>query len=186
MSFVIRVAYPRDAKDMAKVHCTSWQETYTGLIPNAYLDNMIGEQALDRRTTHWIRFTQDEKQVVLVAEQNSQIVAFASGGPTREHPGYDCELYTLYSYQAVQGQGIGRTLLTNLAQRLAIRGYQKMALWVLDSNPTKAWYAHQGAYEAGHRHTSIPQGKLFETRMVWDDLQTLIQNQKMSCLVTPV
>lgn len=174
MQFVIRVACPNDAKQMAKVQCTSWQQTYTGLILESYLNTMIGEQALDRRTTHWIRFTQDEKQVVLVAEQNSQIVAFASGGPTREHPGYDCELYTLYSYQAVQGQGIGQALLSTLAEHLAQCGFQKMALWVLESNPTKAWYARQGAREAGHRYTPIPQGKLFETRMVWDDLQTLI------------
>lgn len=53
-----------------------------------------------------------------MAELNGEIVAFASGGQALQHPGYDAELYTLYSLQSVQGRGIGRALLQAAAREL--------------------------------------------------------------------
>src|SRR3546814_17826616 len=35
--FVLRPALPRDADDIARVHVATWQSTYAGLVPSAYL-----------------------------------------------------------------------------------------------------------------------------------------------------
>ncbi|WP_240738432.1 GNAT family N-acetyltransferase [Deinococcus fonticola] len=97
-------------------------------------------------------------------------MAFASGGPARQYPGYEAELYTLYSLKEVQGHGIGKALLHALARELQTGGAKNMALWVLDVNPTRHWYARQGASAAGEKQ----EGALRELRMVWDDLSRLL------------
>ena len=40
MSFVVFPAGPSDAEELARVHVTSWRETYRGLLPDAFLARM--------------------------------------------------------------------------------------------------------------------------------------------------
>ncbi|BDP43189.1 hypothetical protein DAETH_31580 [Deinococcus aetherius] len=102
------------------------------------------------------------------------MVAFASGGPARDHPGIGAELYTLYALKSAQGQGIGRALVSALACELQERGFRSLALWVLASNPTHAYYAHLGGREDGEKSVPLPGGgEMCEVRVVWDDLTRL-------------
>ena len=60
------------------------------------------------------------------------------------------------------------------ARELYGRGHRTLALWVLDTNPTRAWYARQGGHEAGEKTEPLPGGaELHEVRLVWDDLAAL-------------
>lgn len=103
---------------------------------------------------------------MFVAEQGGEVVAFASVGPARDHPGYVSELMTLYALRRVQGQGIGQALLRAVMGQVQVEGGGNLALWVLASNPTRQWYAAQGAREAGEK----VDGELLEVRMAWDTL----------------
>ncbi|PNY81713.1 GNAT family N-acetyltransferase [Deinococcus koreensis] len=170
----IRPATPQDAAAIAGVHVRSWQETYTGLMPAAFLARMTDEAMRQRRETGWRQTIDQRREAVLVAEQGGQLVAFASAGDPRDHPGFDAELSTLYALRRVQGQGIGRALFQSTVQALAARGARTLALWVLDVNPTRQWYARQGAREAGKKVEVIAGGELREVRMVWDDLTPLL------------
>ena len=169
MDAIIRTARPEDAPGIARVHTQSWDETYRGLMPDDFLDRMTSDTARERRETSWAQTIEQQREQVLVAEMNSEIVAFASVGPARDHPGYDTELMTLYSLKEVQGHGIGKALLRAIARELQAGSAKNMALWVLDNNPTRAWYARQGATEAGEKQ----EGELREIRMVWNDLTHL-------------
>ncbi|WP_216323974.1 GNAT family N-acetyltransferase [Deinococcus aestuarii] len=172
--FLVRPAVPADAPGLAHVHVTSWRETYTGLMPEDFLTRATGEVARERREGFWARHLSAETgEIVLVAEREGKVVAFASGGPAREHPGFDAELYTLYALKSAHGQGIGRALVSAVARELQARGFRSLALWVLDQNPTRAFYAHLGGREAGERTEPLPGGELREVRMVWDDLAQL-------------
>lgn len=173
--FLVRPATPADAPGIAHVHVTSWRETYAGLMPEDFLTRATGEVARERREGFWTRHLgADTGEVVLVAEQGGEVVAFASGGPAREHPGIGAELYTLYALKLAHGRGIGRALVSAVARELQDRGFQSLALWVLDQNPTRAYYAHLGGREAGERTEALPGGgELREVRMVWDDLTRL-------------
>ena len=169
MDAIIRPARPEDAPGIAHVHTQSWRETYQGLISDEFLDRATSDQARTQRETNWVHTIQQQRERVYVAELNGEIVAFASVGPARDHPGYDDELMTLYSLKRVQGQGIGQRLLEQVFQDSGQAGARNMALWVLDVNPTRAWYARQGATEAGEKQ----EGELREIRMVWEDLKSL-------------
>ena len=167
----IRPAAAQDAAAVARVHQQSWQETYSGLMPAAFLARMTDEAMRQRREASWRQTIIAGDDVVFVAEQGGQVVAFASAGPPRDHPGYGAELFTLYAVRGVQGQGTGRSLLRATVQAVAERGARNLALWVLDVNPTRGWYARQGAREAGEKVEVIAGGELREVRMVWDELQ---------------
>lgn len=171
MHATIRPARTEDAPGIAHVHTRSWAETYRGLISDDFLDRATSDQARARRESNWVQTIEQQRERVYIAELNGEIVAFASVGPARDHPGYDDELMTLYSLKEVQGQGIGKKLLGQAIQDSRAGGAKNMALWVLDQNPTRQWYARQGATEAGEK----TEGELREIRMVWDDLNRLVR-----------
>ncbi|PTA68823.1 GNAT family N-acetyltransferase [Deinococcus arcticus] len=169
----IRPAMPEDAAAIAALHVDSWRETYAGLMPDDFLARMTDEAQRARRAAFWAQNIAAGTDVVLVAEEGGAVIAFASGGAARDHAGYDAELLTLYSRRAAQGRGTGRALLRAVAGQLQARGARNLALWVLDVNPTRAWYARQGAAEAGEKVEPIPGGQLREVRMVWPEIGTV-------------
>lgn len=169
MTPLIRAATPDDADAVARVHVQSWRETYRELLPGDFLERMTDRAAQERRRAMWSTLAA-QPEPVRVAVDGGQVVAFASGGAPQDHPGYDAELHTLYCLRAAQGRGTGRALLREVAGELRAGGARSLALWVLDTNPTRGWYAGQGAREAGEKQD----GALREVRMVWDDLDTLL------------
>lgn len=170
MAVTIRPATVADAPGLAHVHVTSWRETYAGLMPPDFLDRMTSDDMRAQREARWRRTIGNAVEHVWVGVQEGRVVAFASAGPPRDHPGHDAELTTLYCLQTAQGHGTGRALLGAVAQAVADSGAWTLALWVLDVNPTRQWYARQGAREAG----SKTDGPLTEIRMVWEDLTPLL------------
>ncbi|MBX8464776.1 GNAT family N-acetyltransferase [Deinococcus sp. RIT780] len=166
---LIRAATPADAPGIAAVHVQSWRETYAGLMPADFLDRMTGAEAQAQRAAFWAQNITAGQDVVRVAEADGTVLAFASAGEARDHPGFDSELFTLYALRAAQGHGTGRALLHAVAAALRERGARSMALWVLDVNPTRHWYARQGGVEGGEKRD----GALRELRLGWSDLGTL-------------
>lgn len=151
----------------------SWRETYAGLLPDGFLARMTDDAMRDRREANWHNTVSEGRETVLVGERAGEVLAFASAGPPRDHPGVDAELYTLYALREAQGLGLGRALLAEVARQLCEQGHRSLALWVLDVNPTRAWYARQGGREDGAKTVPIPGGELREVRLVWDDLGQL-------------
>ena len=163
---VIRPATPADAPAIARVHTTSWRETYAGLMPDDFLAHMTSEDMRQRREAGWERTISKRLETVLVAEQDGNVMAFASAGAARDHPGYAAELMTLYALKSAQGRGLGRALFAEIVGKLAAEGVPNLALWVLDANLTRRWYLRQGGREAGEKQD----GALREVRVVWDAL----------------
>ncbi|WP_407569050.1 GNAT family N-acetyltransferase [Deinococcus altitudinis] len=183
-SFGLRPATPADAAAIAAVQTTSWAETYRGHMPGGFLDQMTGEAARERRALQWQHTLAPHMEadrtpdIVTVAEQAGRVVAFASAGATRLHtviPGdYDAELYTLYALKSVHGLGLGRRLVAASAAALHVRGFVGLALWVLDVNPTRAFYRHLGGQELGRKTDEVPGGTLTEVALGWRDLTALL------------
>lgn len=152
------------------MHVTSWLETYDGLVPSAFLDRMTSDEMRERRTRGWSHLIGDATQVALAAEANGRVVGFVNGGPPRDHPRYDAELYALYLLREAQGRGVGAALFEALVETLRSRGAASMALWVLDANPTRGFYRRMGGVEDGEKRERIPEGELREVRFGWPNL----------------
>jgi len=75
----IRVAEAKDAAGIARIHIKSWQETYRGLMPNSYLDNLESVEG-ERRASFWRKnlSAPETRRCTWVAETNDEIIAFVS------------------------------------------------------------------------------------------------------------
>ncbi len=169
----IRPATPGDAPAIARVHTQSWRETYAGLVPPAFLHHMTGEERRAQSERGWRAAATREGQVLLVTERAGEVTGFIAGGPARDFPGYGGEVYALYLLRAAQGEGAGRALVQALARALHALGHRNLMLWVLATNPTRAFYAHLGGQALRERTEVIPEGELRAVAYGWPDLGAL-------------
>lgn len=148
MNVSIRKAEPEDAAEIANVHINAWREAYKDLLPEAYLASL--PLTFKRRLHSWrnlIQNCQATSEVLTVAESEAHgIVGFASAGPGRDEkfPKFG-ELKALYLLQEYHKRGIGNDLLQHSFQALKLMGLHSAYCWVLENNPTVAFYQHSGA-----------------------------------------
>jgi GNAT superfamily N-acetyltransferase len=134
----IRPAKPSDAHAMARIYVETWQATYRGILPDAYLVAMtIGdsEKALSREMG-------GAGVISLVAESEpGHVVGLITGGIDRRRDRiYGGEIFSLYVGQAYQRRGIGKALVTHLVDRMNRLGIFAAKVQVLQANPCRRFY----------------------------------------------
>jgi GNAT superfamily N-acetyltransferase len=169
MKILIRAATKVDAEAIAHVHVESWQTTYAGIMPAAYLAG-LDETLRSKLWQEWL----NGEALVFVAEWDGRVVGFAHGGPNRE-PVAECdaELYAIYLLKEAQKRGIGGELLRAMATALLERNFRSMAVWVLEQNRSRSFYEKTGAHLATSKVIDIGGTKLLEVAYTWTDLKAL-------------
>lgn len=159
-SVLIRRAEPADAAAITRCRIDAWKETYAGKVPASFLDAMSPTDpvAIVRMAD---RLAPDATTRGHVAEVDGEIVGFVTAGPEREHPraspprGDDLgqgEIYAIYIRSPHHGRGIGARLLDEAFDFLRERGFDRVVLWVLDTNDqARRFYERQGFHETGRR-----------------------------------
>lgn len=164
-----REAILDDAEGIARVHVDSWRTTYKEIVPDSYLQQLSYEQ----RAENWRRGI--GKNSLYVAEDESgKIVGFATGGKERTG-NYDAdgELYAIYLLQEVQGQGIGLKLTQLIARSLQKQGFASMLVWVLERNPSKAFYESLGGQPIDTTMIDIGGEEFKEIAYSWDNIEMI-------------
>jgi ribosomal protein S18 acetylase RimI-like enzyme len=123
---------------MARVYVETWQATYRGILPDAYLDAMTVEET-ERALT--LEMT-GQGVIGLLAEWGSEgVVGFVTGGVERRR---DCvyggEIFTLYVRSRFQRRGIGTRLVMDLVERMNRLGVFTVKVQVLRDNPSRRFY----------------------------------------------
>ena len=175
VSVTIRAANPADAGPIAGVHVDSWRTTYEGIVPAEYLANLSYR---DRESMWHEALTTDQLATsIFVAETEGggDIVGFASAGPERERNStYQAELYAIYLLQEHQTQGLGRRLVSAVANSLLAHGINSMLLWVLEDNrPACRFYESLGGDPVGRKTVTIGGADLQEVSYGWSDIAAL-------------
>ena len=132
MNIEIRDMHPADYDQKGYVHWKSWQETYTGLIDEVYLEKQSLEkcQAIAQR---WHGNT-------LVAVLDGVVIGF---GCFIRHSNECGEISAIYILKEAQGKGIGKMLMDALVIQLV--GCRTVNLWVLKGNGRAiSFYEHYG------------------------------------------
>ncbi|QPH52856.1 GNAT family N-acetyltransferase [Pontivivens ytuae] len=157
----IRPASPEDAATIARIHVESWHETYTGLIPNAFLDQLD----VARSTAFWTKqIAAPGASRILIAGE----VAFANAGPMRDDglraAGCLHELYALYILKSGQRRGLGTALFTT-----ALEGLDgDTGLWVLEDNhAARRFYTAIGAARIPGADKDVPFGEATRTELAY-------------------
>lgn len=163
---VIRAATLDDAPGIAKVHVSSWQATYRGLLPQAFIDARTYQQ----RLTFWQRALGEGSEVLLcVATDDDEVIGFAAAGPARgDNLACAGELYALYLLPERQRQGIGRKLFLAIRAALKNQGHQSLMLWVLAGNPARYFYQRLGGQMIAERSERFGPKIVREIAFGWD------------------
>ncbi len=159
-NIIIREAKLEDAKDKGYVHYKSWQETYTGIINQEYLDKMSIEKC--------VKIAEEYLENNLVAEFDGKIVGFLCYNPCRDTDYENCsEIVAVYILKEYQKKGIGKMLMDESIKRLS--GYKKLALWVLENNKSAIeFYEKYGFSIDGTKKEAVLVTPVTALRMVKD------------------
>lgn len=171
--FVFRAADRDDLDAIVRLHLRSWRQSMKNLAPPA------AYAALDEtyRTAQWMRMlgSPGPDDLWLVCESGREIIGVGGAcAPTHDSFAERGEIRFLYLDPACQRRGLGRQLLSRLAEHLIGHGYHGIALSVVEGNTSaRAFYRALGGREVGF-HT-FP-SKIWPSRDViicWDDAAAL-------------
>ena len=169
----VRAATPADAGSIARVHIDSWRTTYAGIVPAEYLAGF----SYERRELRWYETltANQSAESIFVAEEGGNVVGFATGGPERDgDTTYRGELYTVYLLEEHQNRGLGRRLVSAVAQRLLADGLSSMLVWVLEDNHgARRFYELLGGEKVGRKTVAIGGRDLVEVSYGWQDIAGL-------------
>ena len=143
----IRPATEEDIPAIQAVGAAAWRDTYTGLVPEGYLD-----EGFARSWTHegFVQTLASQRARLLVAEQEGVVVGVIQLAWNDEGI---ASLWRLYLRQDVRGQGLGRGLWTIAVDDLP-PSIQTFRTSVVRGNPALRFYqrlgfrvTHEGAPE---------------------------------------
>lgn len=162
---------------IASVLVHSWQATFSGLLPAAFLQGLNVEQQLARHQSMFVK----PGVRYQVAKVDGQVVGFASGGDSR-HDAFTPanELYALYLLPAWQNKGIGRLLFQTLAATLQGPTPQKLFAMVLSNNPNQGFYQRLGGVRHWAQDIELGGQTVAQHAYIWPqglDLQTHSSNR---------
>jgi len=160
MDFYLREGKIEDAEQKGFVHFTSWKETYTGLMPKEYLDNLKLENC--------INIARKYHQNIIVAIVDNLIVGFAgyledSRDIASVKP--SSEIMAIYLLQDYQKKGIGFALMQEALKKVTKRD---VVIFVLEGNINAiSFYKKIGFEFTSHKIIQpVVGGKLVELEML--------------------
>jgi GNAT superfamily N-acetyltransferase len=165
-SILIRSALPSDASSIAFVHVQGWLETYSGIVPQSYLDNLSAED----RTVDWQKRLEQRGGdfFTFVAIENTEIVGFVDGGIAEQKPhGISSELAAIYLLKKAQKKNLGRRLFETFCSAIKEAGQDDMSLWVLRKNSAADFYKHMGGSLERTAKITIGGSELDEDMYTW-------------------
>jgi ribosomal protein S18 acetylase RimI-like enzyme len=168
----IRAATDADVLQMAKVHITSWRETYPGLLPDSMLARLsIAEEAI--RWQRMLDHPRERSEAAFVAELEGLVVGYGSCGgqrtPLLRERGFTAEIGELYVLGFAHRRGFGSGLMKAMAEMFIERGHRAMSLWVLEEN-SRARRFYEGL---GGTAIAKKRATLAEVAYGWTDLKLL-------------
>lgn len=131
--YTIRRPVMADAEAIARVHVSSWQTSYPGIVPDAYLESLTVERRLDLRRQ--IIAAGQGVHLVATDDASGAIVGFLDAGAARDRDGAaHAELYAIYVLEQHKRAGLGRQLFQRGVDELKQAGFASMHLWAVAEN----------------------------------------------------
>lgn len=167
----IREANISDAAGLARVSVDSWRSTYSGIIPQEYLDSLTYEN----RTSRWKERLSnlDGPGFTFVVEDGfGNIIGYAGGLKGNSgNPVYTGEVGDIYVLKDYQDQGIGRRLMATTALRLKEYGHSSLLVWTFEDNPYRTFYESLEGSLIDEKEAEIGGRKLKQVAYGWQNLK---------------
>jgi GNAT superfamily N-acetyltransferase len=144
----LRPATTADADLIASIHSASWQATYRGLLPDAFLDGEVTRE----RAAYWharLNAPGAERRSVMIAEHAGEPIGFACVERQPESA-WGVLLDNLHTLPGHQGMGVGKLLMGAAIDWARTKGETQLYLYVLEGNtPAIGFYERLGWRFAG-------------------------------------
>lgn len=161
--FIIRPATESDLKAIAAVHVQAWNETYWNVkqSPSLKTRQLQWEERFKNTSAEWFCF-------VVINPQN-EVIGFAVGNKYlhADLPAYHGELNKLYLLSAYYHLGLGRKLITRVAEQFLSMGIGNMVVFGDARNPSCRFYERMGGSRLYGANGEFRGG------YAWDDLKTI-------------
>jgi len=190
MSVLLRRARLTDAEAIAHVHSTSWQASYTGILPDSYLDNLGGPQ-LEARWRNRLGVP-GECARIRVAEERGRLIGFSQFGNAsgdRSLDGFAGEISMLYLDPDATGRGVGSTLLERSIEILEEMEYHWLVIWVVSRNErARSFYERHGLRADGATRYDrfdgdgvlvVRMDKLLNAAVDYDEIDRLLRSPRV-------
>ncbi len=170
----IRAAVLADAVAIAQLHTHSWQTAYRGILSDDFLQGPLRE---NRRLLWHTRLSETGRpdQVVLVDEQEGAVRGFACAFLEAD-PVWGCLLDNLHVVPDLKGQGLGRLLMTAVAERVWLSTPDsRLHLWAYEQNlAARRFYERLGGIITECQSELAPDGtRVNAVRYCWSELSGL-------------
>ena len=170
----IRTAGLADAVAIAQLHTYSWQTAYRGILRDDFLEGPLPE---NRRKLWHTRLSDSKRadQLVLVIEQGGTIRGFACAFLDAD-PEWGCLVDNLHVVPDLQGQGLGRQLMSAVVERVWLSNPgSRLHLWAYEQNlAARRFYERLGgAINERHAELALDGTQVNAVRYCWSDLSGL-------------
>jgi GNAT superfamily N-acetyltransferase len=170
----IRAARLADAVAIAQLHTESWQSAYRGILRDDFLEGPLAE---NRRRLWQTRLSDCKRadQFVLVDAHGGAIRGFACAFLDAD-PVWGCLLDNLHVVPDLKGQGLGRQLMTAVAERVWLSNpSSRLHLWAYEQNlVARRFYERLGGVsDERHAELALDGTQVNAVRYCWSDLSGL-------------
>lgn len=159
---MIRPAEQHDRLAIGQVYAAAWKAAYRGIVPDAFLDSLTGENCAPVRPI--------SGKNTLVYESGGLTAGVAHFGPGRNENSAMGELYSLYVLPQCWHCGAGSALFNGVLRRICEMQLNGLYLWTLRDNlRARAFYEKMGMRFSGEARmisiggTEIPEVKYLYT-----------------------
>ena len=143
MDYLIRRRERKDCKSIANIVTISWNETYKGIVPDWFLDELKNNEE-ERAKKSYDEFDKNNNNQ-LVLEVDNKVVGFVNYGITEDEEYQNCgEIFALYIIAKYKGNGFGRKLVEEVKKEFKQQGINKMIIACLKGNSSNEFYKHIG------------------------------------------
>lgn len=168
-----REASLTDCEEVARVHVRAWQDSFRGIVPQAFLDRMSAAQRAEAFTQG---FSAPFYRMYVAEMDGRSIVGFADfGEPRGEIDGYEAELYSIYILPEFQRQGVGQRLVELGVRFLLASDRRSMYLLTLEASPYRKFYDKLGGQVVRQKQINIDGLAYTELIYAWPDLTALAE-----------
>ncbi len=157
-NLLLRPPQLNELPDISALYAQSWKETYRGLMPQAYLDDLRDDAWVEK----FSQMLQNGPQKLLAAFEGNTPLGAVCFGPAREQSllGWG-EVVSIYVHPHAWGKGVGSRLFTAACESLQQMGCQKLYLWYLSGNErARRFYERHGFVKTPDTLQTMVQGML--------------------------
>lgn len=173
-NYIIHDASPESVTGLATVNYTAWKETYSGIIHDSFMDKLTLEVYIER-WEHILAHRNKHSFVLTAQTEAGEVLGYCMGGRAmKRFKHFEAELYALYLLKQCHGCGLGGKLFREAVKRLQQMNYNSMCLFVLQSNPTLAFYRHFNPDYEEQSKVKIGPQEYEDVALGWNDLARLL------------